>query len=89
VPRLERLPQFHVHVASRDRAEWREAELQVRSEPFGPDWPARSSQIVQNVAEVLRDEVRQHEPIVKLGAPARERPIVRRRPERRDERAQE
>ena len=35
VPRLERLPQLHMHAASRDRAVQREAELEVRREPLG------------------------------------------------------
>ena len=89
MPGLERLAQFEVHAAARDGAEEREAELEVRREPVGLQRVAAAPQVGQHIVEVLRDEVRQHEAVVQLRAPADERLIVRRFPEPRDQRPQQ
>ena len=47
------------------------------------------AQVGEHVVEVLLDEVRQHEAIVQLGAPADQRGLVRRLPEPGDQRAHE
>ncbi len=73
----------------RNRAIHREAKLHVRREPFGLERVAVAPQIVDDVAEVAGDEVRQHEAIVQLGSPANQRLIVGSLPEAGNERAQE
>ena len=91
MPGLERLAQLEFDAARGEVAVLREAELEMRREPF--DLQRDSPQRVllgEHVREVLLDEVRQHEAIVQLGAPAREpRRRVRRLPEARDQRAQQ
>ncbi len=76
VPRLERLAQLDVHAAPRDRPERREPELEVRCEPVGLHRIAAAAEIVEHVAEVVGHEVGQHEAVVELRAPARQRLIV-------------
>ena len=39
--------------------------------------PDRMSQVIQNIVEILRHEVREHETIVQLRTPSRKRPIER------------
>ena len=73
VPGLECLPQLHVHTAPRDRTVRRESEFQMRREPLGLQRLAGALQVVQYIVEILGDEVGQHEAIVQLGAPPRER----------------
>ncbi len=55
----------------------RKAEFEMRREPFGLQRVARLRGVVDHVLEVLPDEVRQHEAVVQLGAPAHEllRPV--------------
>ena len=89
VPRLERLAQLDVHAAARDGAAEGEPELQMRREPRGLERVSAAPQVGHDVVEILRYEVRQHEAVVELGAPAGERQIVGRLPERRDERPQQ
>ena len=59
--------------ALRDVADAREAELEVRREPLRLERIAAVAQIVDDVAEILPDEVRQHEAVVHLRAPAHQR----------------
>ena len=49
-----------------------ETELEMRREPFRLERIARIAQFVEHIVEILLDEIRQHEAIVQLGAPARE-----------------
>ena len=89
VPRLERLTHLEVHAAARHRAAQREAKLQMRREPLGLQPIPAAPQVGQDIVEVLRDEMRQHEAIVQFCAPADECLIVRRFPEPRDQRPQQ
>ena len=89
VPRLERLTQFEVHAPARDGPEQRKPEFEVRREPLGLERVPAAPQVGDDIVEILRDEMRQHEAVVQLRAPADERLIERRLPEPRDERAQQ
>ena len=61
----------------------------MRREPVALEREAVAPQLVEHVVEVVPDEVRQHEAIVQLGAPARQRRRVRLAPEARDQRPQQ
>ena len=73
VPRLERLAQLQVHAGRRHRARERESEFLVRREPVRPHVVAGGAKVVEHAGKVFRDEMRQHEAVVQLGAPAHER----------------
>ena len=64
-------------------ADAREAELEMRREPLGLEAVARHAEIGEHVAEVLPDEVRQHEIVVQPRAPAAQRLSRRAGPRRR------
>ena len=88
MPRLERHAQLDGDARGGEVAEQREAEIAVRREPGELERIAGVVELADDVLEVLPDEVRQHEAVVQLGAPARQpRRLVRRRPEARDQRA--
>ena len=90
VPRLERLAQFEVDAAARDRR--RTAETGTPDAARTTRAPADTRCAAgrsRTSSKVLRDEMRQHEAVVQLRAPADERLLVRRLPEPRDERAQQ
>ena len=87
VPRFEREAQFDVDAGGIEVAEQREAEVQVRREPARRHRIAVLAELGQHAAEILLDEMRQHEAVVQLGAPALQscRP-VRGTPEARHQR---
>ena len=89
VPRFERLPQFDMDAAPRDRTVHREPELQVRREPLRLHRIPAPPEIGEDVAEIVGHEVRQHEAIVELRVPANQRLIVGGLPEAGNERAQQ
>ncbi len=89
VPRLERMTHFELDAARLEVAVLRKAELEVRREPRAVDGKAGRRLLREDVVEILLDEVRQHEAIVQLGAPARQPPgAIRFAPEARDERCE-
>src|SRR5947209_15077502 len=69
----------------RDRADYRETKLEVRREPFFAELITALPQIVENVFPVQKDEMRQHEAIVKRSAPMHQLLLVWSAPEQRDE----
>ncbi len=74
----------------REIAVLREAEFEVRREPAGVEGEAGLLHLLDDVAEILLDEVRQHEAVVQLGAPARQAlRCVRLLPEAGDQRTQQ
>ena len=85
MPRLERLTQRQVNRACRQLTSQRKPELEVRREPIGGQLVAGAPELLDHIVEVERDEVREHEPIVQLGAPARQAGGVRLAPETRDQ----
>ena len=89
VPRLDRLPQFQMNAALLDAAHAREAELEVRREPRFLQGKPGLAHFVKHVLEVLLDEVRQHEAIVQLRAPAHQLRGVGRLPEAGDQAAEQ
>src|SRR6266511_251110 len=89
MPWLDRLPQLELDTAIRDGAVAREAKLEKRQEPFVAERIARTREIVDDIAEILRDKMRQHEPVVQIGSPRDEPPLERRLPESCDERTQQ
>src|SRR5262245_7647708 len=88
MPRLERLSQLQADASLRDRAVKRKPELGMRPEPLGMQRVSCAPQIAHNDVKVLNDEMRQHQPSVKLGPPAHQRPDVWLLPEPGDEAAQ-
>ena len=87
MPGLERETQFHLHTLGHEIAQPREAEVEVWRKPVGLDRVAEATQLLHHVAQVLPDEVRQHEAVVQLGAPSLQaRRPVRLLPEARHQR---
>ena len=89
VPRLERAPELERDVVVGDGAELREAELVMNVEPLLVDRVAGRVHVAHDLREVLRDEVREQETVVQRRAPARQLCLIRRLPERREQRADE
>ncbi len=89
MPWLQRLPQLDLDAVVSHRAVDREAELEMRREPFQLDGEARLAQLRDHVLEVLPNELGQHEAVVKLGAPGNELALEGLLPEPGDQRAQE
>ena len=71
VPGLQRATQRQAHAARCHLAQQGEAELEVRREPGRIHRVTGLGQLVHHVFEVQRDEGRQQEAVVQLGAPAR------------------
>src|SRR5579863_213590 len=70
MPGLDRLPKFEDDSGSGfHRSQKRETKLVMRIEPWPFERKARLRQIGENVVEVFANEMRKHEPIVKLGSP--------------------
>ena len=89
VPRLDRVAELDRSAADIERADQRTAQLDERAIRFGGQRGAVALEMGEHVLEVAPHEVRQQEAIVQLGAPSHERMAIRRRGERRDERAHE
>ncbi len=89
VPGLQRVAQLELEAALRDLADPREAELEMRREPIRREAVAGLAEIGEHVAEILPDEMRQHEIVVQARAPAAERPLVGTLPELGDQAAQQ
>jgi hypothetical protein len=90
VPGFERRTQLNLDALRGEVAVLREAEFQVRREPRGTQWVTRRILFGDDIGKVRCNEVRQHETIVQLGAPACEpRGRVRSTPETRHEGAQQ
>src|SRR6185369_3336961 len=77
VPRFERGAKLDLHVALREIADAREAELKVRGEPVEVEGIAAIAQIVDHIFEVRLAEVRQHPAVMDVRAPADEAVVVR------------
>ena len=67
----------------------REAELGLRLEPARIHLEAMFGEVTQYVEEILPDEMRQHELVMQLGAPADQGRAIGRLPEPRDQGAQQ
>ncbi len=89
MPGFEGLAQGDGDPAHGHLAGGREAELEVWREPSGIERLAVIAHLVEHVLEIQPDEVREHEAIVELGPPSRERVSVWRRPESRDQPAEQ
>ena len=72
MPGFERQAQFDLDAHGAEVAEPREAEVEVRRKPLGLQRVAELVQFLDHVAQVLPDEMRQHEAVVQLGVPALE-----------------
>src|SRR5581483_5446271 len=83
------MPQLELGSLEVDRAVAREAELEMRAEPFALEPVAGCAEIVEHFAEVLPYEVRQHVAVVQLGAEVHELARVRLLPEPREHPAQD
>src|SRR5256885_1476753 len=70
MPRLECLPQLDFDPGGGELAVPGEAELEMRREPFLAQREARRALLFEYVGEILLDEIREHEAVVQLGAPA-------------------
>ncbi|OPZ22870.1 MAG: hypothetical protein BWZ10_00191 [candidate division BRC1 bacterium ADurb.BinA364] len=83
------MAQFEGDALDRKIAVFRETELEVRGKPFRLEGEAGLLHFLDHVGEILLDEMRQHEAVVQLGAPARQ-PLRRvgLLPETRDQRPQ-
>ena len=82
MPRFQRLPQFQLDAGILDLAAEREAEFELRVEPFGTELKAVQLEVVEHVEEIRPDMVRQHEAVMQRRAPAHEAAIERALPER-------
>ena len=77
---------LHVDPAGREVPVLGKTEFEVRREPFPLQRIARGVLLLDHVREIVLDEIRQHESVMQLGAPAREAlGCVRRLPETRHE----
>ena len=81
MPRFQGLAKFHLHAVASDTPVAGKAKFQVRGEPGGIKAESKPSQILEDVVEVLGDEVREHEPVMKLRSPADQRAAIGRFPE--------
>ena len=86
VPGLERLVERQRQALVLRLTAEREAELELRGEPFRLEVEAVRLEVGEHVEEVGPHEMRQHEAVVQRRAPAHEFAVERRRPEARDER---
>src|SRR5450755_1669636 len=85
MPRLERLAQLQGDSHHRDVATFGKAKFKVWCKPCGVERITSRPLLAEHVAEILLDEIRQHEPVMQLSTPARQaRRPVRRLPEARD-----
>ena len=89
VPGFERVAQRELYAARAHLPDEREAELEVRREPRHVERVAELGELAEHVLEVHAHEGRQHEAVVQLGAPARERAAVGLLPKARDQGAQQ
>ena len=89
VPGFEGLTDFQFDAPVGDAAADGEAEFQMGGEPFIVHGITIFAEVLQNIAEVLSNEVREHEPVVQTGAPADEFLMVRRFPKAGDQGAED
>src|SRR5579864_1896696 len=81
VPGLDRLAQFERDAAVMHGAAHRETKLPLRLEPGRIEGVAGGFEIVQDFAEILPDEMLEHEAVVQRGAPAHRLAVERHPPE--------
>src|SRR5258706_15656758 len=87
MPWLECLAQLQMDAALGDAAERGEAELEMGREPGVLEREPGLAHLGEQVLKILMDEVRQHETVVQIRAPARQFLDVRGLPEAGDQAA--
>ena len=89
MPGFQCIAQSHLDTHALDRTQEREAELVMRCKPAGVKGVAGHVHFCHHIIKVHLDEGRQHEAVVQLGAPTRDRRLVGGLPETRHQRAQQ
>ena len=70
MPGLQRMAQLKTDALGDKAAMQREAEFEMRREPFALHRITGVTQLTDHIVEILFHEMRQHEAIMQLGSPA-------------------